>query len=311
MDKLVTEQAGRSPRRRAVVRRRSQRCVRSGRARRARIARAAICRFSWSLQSGERDASDIQGRRVATATRLSRCSCPMRSSSIGLPSFSAVVTAATAAHVTLGVLPIESSLVGPIAETHDLLYGSALSIVREATLPIRHCVLGLAGARVDGATHVLVASGRVRSVPRAPRRAGRAVRARRDDRRRCARGSRAGDPAPGRDRQHRGGGRLRPRRASPTTSATARRVHAVRRARAVHPARRRRRLADGSVVRHRPPARRAVPRARPACAQRCQSRAARLTAAAELAMALPVRRRARRVTSTTRRCGPRSSSCAR
>jgi prephenate dehydratase len=72
--------------------------------------------------------------------------------SIGLPSFSAVVTAATAAHVTLGVLPIESSLVGPIAETHDLLYGSALSIVREATLPIRHCVLGLAGARVDRAT---------------------------------------------------------------------------------------------------------------------------------------------------------------
>lgn len=72
--------------------------------------------------------------------------------SIGLPSFSAVVTAATAAHVTLGVLPIESSLVGPIAETHDLLYGSALSIVREATLPIRHCVLGLAGSRVDRAT---------------------------------------------------------------------------------------------------------------------------------------------------------------
>jgi prephenate dehydratase len=77
---------------------------------------------------------------------------PDVSDSIGLPSFSAVVSAATAAEVTLGVLPIESSLVGPIAETHDLLYGSALSIVREATLPIRHCLVGVAGARVERAT---------------------------------------------------------------------------------------------------------------------------------------------------------------
>jgi prephenate dehydratase len=70
---------------------------------------------------------------------------------VDLPSFSAVISAATAAEVTLGVLPIESSLVGPIAETHDLLYGSALSIIREATLPIRHCVLGVPGARLDDA----------------------------------------------------------------------------------------------------------------------------------------------------------------
>lgn len=80
---------------------------------------------------------------------------PDATESVGLASFSAVVSAATAAEVTLGVLPIESSLVGPIAETHDLLYGSALSIVREATLPIRHCLLGVAGARVDDATAVL------------------------------------------------------------------------------------------------------------------------------------------------------------
>jgi prephenate dehydratase len=40
------------------------------------------------------------------------------------------------------VLPIESSLVGPVNETHDLLYDSALSIVAEAILPIRHCLVG-------------------------------------------------------------------------------------------------------------------------------------------------------------------------
>ncbi len=71
--------------------------------------------------------------------------------SVDLSSFTAVVDAATAAEVTLGVLPIESSLIGPIAETHDLLYGSALSIVREATLPVTHSVLGLPGATLHGA----------------------------------------------------------------------------------------------------------------------------------------------------------------
>ncbi len=75
--------------------------------------------------------------------------------SVDLPSFVAVVDAAAAAEVTLGVLPIESSLVGPIAETHDLLFRAPLSIIREATLPIRHCIVGLAGASLDEARTVL------------------------------------------------------------------------------------------------------------------------------------------------------------
>lgn len=70
---------------------------------------------------------------------------------VDVPSFSAVVDAVADARVSLGVLPIESSLVGPIAETHDLLYGASLSIVREATLPVEHCVVGLPGATLDGA----------------------------------------------------------------------------------------------------------------------------------------------------------------
>lgn len=74
--------------------------------------------------------------------------------SVDLPSFVAVVDAASASEVTLGVLPIESSLVGPIAETHDLLFRAPLSIVREATLPIRHCIVGLAGSSLDQARTV-------------------------------------------------------------------------------------------------------------------------------------------------------------
>jgi prephenate dehydratase len=70
---------------------------------------------------------------------------------VGLPSFAAVIEAAASTEVSLGVLPIESSLIGPIAETHDLLFRSPLSIVREATLPITHNVVGVAGAQLDRA----------------------------------------------------------------------------------------------------------------------------------------------------------------
>lgn len=104
--------------------------------------------------------------------------CP-GAEAIDLPTFSAVVDAASSARVGLGVLPIESSLIGPIAETHDLLYRAPLSIVREATLPIRHCIVGRAGARFEDATVVrshpaaleqcraLLASLDVRQVPAA------------------------------------------------------------------------------------------------------------------------------------------------
>jgi prephenate dehydratase len=61
---------------------------------------------------------------------------------VPLPSFSAVAQAAAEGAVDFGVLPIESSLVGPIAETHDLLYDSPLSITGETVLPIRHCLAG-------------------------------------------------------------------------------------------------------------------------------------------------------------------------
>jgi prephenate dehydratase len=70
--------------------------------------------------------------------------------SVALPSFVAVVGAAVQAEVELGVLPIESSLTGPIAETHDLLFDAPLSIVREASLHINHCLVAVPGATREG-----------------------------------------------------------------------------------------------------------------------------------------------------------------
>jgi prephenate dehydratase len=61
---------------------------------------------------------------------------------VPLPSFAAVAEAATAGDVQFGVLPIESSLSGPVAETHDILHDSSLSITSETILPIRHCLAG-------------------------------------------------------------------------------------------------------------------------------------------------------------------------
>ena len=68
---------------------------------------------------------------------------------VPLPSFMAVVEAASAGDVSFGVLPIESSLTGPVAETHDLLYDSPLSITAETILPIRHCLVGPAEVAIE------------------------------------------------------------------------------------------------------------------------------------------------------------------
>jgi prephenate dehydratase len=68
---------------------------------------------------------------------------------VPLPSFTAVIEAASAGDVSFGVLPIESSLTGPVAETHDLLYDSPLSITAETILPIRHCLVGPAEVAIE------------------------------------------------------------------------------------------------------------------------------------------------------------------
>jgi prephenate dehydratase len=62
---------------------------------------------------------------------------------VPLASFTAVAEAAVAGNVQFGVLPIESSLSGPVAETHDLLHSSPLSITDETVLRIRHCLVGV------------------------------------------------------------------------------------------------------------------------------------------------------------------------
>src|ERR671937_1324696 len=73
---------------------------------------------------------------------------------VPLPSFTAVAEAAADGEVAFGVLPIESSLSGPVNETHDLLYDSPLSITAETVLPIRHCLVGVETVPLEKITTV-------------------------------------------------------------------------------------------------------------------------------------------------------------
>jgi prephenate dehydratase len=72
-----------------------------------------------------------------------------RADAVALPGFAAVVEATARGDVAAGVLPIESSLSGPVAETHDLLYDSPLAITGETVLPIRHFLVGVAKAPLE------------------------------------------------------------------------------------------------------------------------------------------------------------------
>jgi len=61
-----------------------------------------------------------------------------------LPSFADVVEAVATGRFDAGVLPIESSVSGPVTETHDLLVDSGVSINAQTIIPIRHFLVGVA-----------------------------------------------------------------------------------------------------------------------------------------------------------------------
>jgi len=74
---------------------------------------------------------------------------PNGEETVAVSSFADVVRLVEAGEADRGVLAIESSVAGPVAETHDLLFDSALSIQAEVILRIRHCLVGRPGASVE------------------------------------------------------------------------------------------------------------------------------------------------------------------
>src|SRR3954454_24177325 len=64
-------------------------------------------------------------------------------------SFRTVAELVSAGEAAYGVLPMESSLAGAVAETHDLLYEHELAIVAETVLPIVHCLAAIGPISLD------------------------------------------------------------------------------------------------------------------------------------------------------------------
>jgi prephenate dehydratase len=58
-------------------------------------------------------------------------------------------------HADLGLLPIENSVVGSIAQNFDLIAESGLAIVGEVVTSVHHCLLGVAGSSRDAVRRVL------------------------------------------------------------------------------------------------------------------------------------------------------------
>jgi chorismate mutase/prephenate dehydratase len=74
---------------------------------------------------------------------------------VGCSSFQDALQMAESGDVGYAFLPIENTTAGSINQTYDLLRGTNLRIVGEEILHVRHCLLGVGGARVEELQRVL------------------------------------------------------------------------------------------------------------------------------------------------------------
>jgi prephenate dehydratase len=95
----------------------------------------------------------FQGEAGAYANLAARQAVP-QAQAIAHPSFEDAVAAVRGGDCDLCVIPVENSLIGRIADIHHLLPDSGLHIVAEHFLPIRHQLLGLKTATLEGVTEV-------------------------------------------------------------------------------------------------------------------------------------------------------------
>jgi len=68
---------------------------------------------------------------------------------IPYPTFEDAFSAISAGEVELGMIPIENSVAGRVADIHHLMPHSGLHIVAEHFMPVRHQLLGVRGAKLE------------------------------------------------------------------------------------------------------------------------------------------------------------------
>src|SRR5438552_6123160 len=66
------------------------------------------------------------------------------------PTFEDAFTAITTGEAELGMIPIENSIAGRVADIHHLMPESGLHIVAEHFMPVRHQLMAVKGAMLDG-----------------------------------------------------------------------------------------------------------------------------------------------------------------
>ncbi|HKS07657.1 MAG TPA: prephenate dehydratase domain-containing protein [Gemmatimonadaceae bacterium] len=72
---------------------------------------------------------------------------------VPMPTFAAVVAALRQGKVSYGVLPVENTIIGPIAESCGVIVAADdVDVVGEVSVPVRLCVLGVPGATIDQVT---------------------------------------------------------------------------------------------------------------------------------------------------------------
>lgn len=67
----------------------------------------------------------------------------------GLDSFEDVGRAVVDGDIRYGFLPLENTLAGSVTPSYDVLASQPLRVLAEVVMPIRHCLLGTSGARLD------------------------------------------------------------------------------------------------------------------------------------------------------------------
>jgi prephenate dehydratase len=65
------------------------------------------------------------------------------------PTFEDAFSAISAGDVDLGMIPVENSVAGRVADIHHLMPGSGLHITAEHFMPVRHQLLGVKGAKLE------------------------------------------------------------------------------------------------------------------------------------------------------------------
>jgi prephenate dehydratase len=95
----------------------------------------------------------FQGEPGAYANVAARQAVP-HAQAVPRPTFEDAIEAAKSGDTDLVIIPVENSLIGRIADIHHLLPDSGLHIVGEHFMPIRHQLLGLKDATLEGLTSV-------------------------------------------------------------------------------------------------------------------------------------------------------------